>query len=162
MIEIRHHVPGRVRLKIPLLAETPNIGPELTRDLESLQGVQQVRANPACGSLVVNFQPGRVDPPLLQARVQGILTRQLAVREQHLGKVKAKSGAKAKAGAEPKWKRLWLKGRSRMSRQDGRRTPMPVCKLNARMVRWMFRSSLRYWWHDLLAVGHRRQRAESA
>jgi hypothetical protein len=69
MIAVRHQVPGRIRLQVTGLARDPALGPRVVALLRSEPGVRRVRANPACGSLVVHCAPGSLDGITLKERV---------------------------------------------------------------------------------------------
>jgi heavy metal translocating P-type ATPase len=53
--EIRHFIPGRVRLSIPLLQGGDEYTGLITRALEAHPGVTSVRVNAACASIVIEF-----------------------------------------------------------------------------------------------------------
>ncbi len=55
-----HALPGRVRLRVPQLQRDPAFAPSLVAYLQRRPGVSQVRAAPACASLIVNFDPAQV------------------------------------------------------------------------------------------------------
>ncbi len=52
-----HELPGRVRLRVPLLARDPRLAAVVSKYLEARPGVQRVRAAPACASLIIGFDP---------------------------------------------------------------------------------------------------------
>ena len=55
-ITIRHHIPGRIRLRIAVL-KSDELKKSITQYLENLEGVLWLRENPACSSLVIGFDP---------------------------------------------------------------------------------------------------------
>ena len=55
-----HQLPGRVRLRVPLLKTQPGLGQRLCGLLARQPGIRSVRANPACAALVVTFDPARL------------------------------------------------------------------------------------------------------
>jgi len=50
-----HNVPGRLRIKSPLLKRNNDAGDELKKALSTIQGVAAVDFNPTTGSLLVNY-----------------------------------------------------------------------------------------------------------
>lgn len=56
---IRHAVPGRLRLQIPAAERSVEAMHVLTAMLSELTGVARVRANKACASVVVEYDPAR-------------------------------------------------------------------------------------------------------
>lgn len=69
-LEIRHQIPGRIRLHVPALRDDPQLSERLTRALTQIEGVRGVRWNPACSSLVVWH---RRSGPLTQAELDQVL-----------------------------------------------------------------------------------------
>jgi len=51
-----HHVPGRLRVKIPLLKHRPGVAQEI-HDLLDLHGVIDIKIQNITGSVVVNYNP---------------------------------------------------------------------------------------------------------
>jgi Cu2+-exporting ATPase len=56
--EIVHRAPGRIRLRVPVLETTESVA-LITKALEGCPGVDSVRANPACSSVVVCYDAHR-------------------------------------------------------------------------------------------------------
>ncbi|HET6515041.1 MAG TPA: cation transporter [Thermodesulfovibrionales bacterium] len=50
-----HNVPGRLRVKSPLLKRNSDAGEELKKALSTIQGIATVDFNPVTGSLLVNY-----------------------------------------------------------------------------------------------------------
>ncbi|MGQ9659843.1 MAG: HMA2 domain-containing protein [Thermochromatium sp.] len=69
-LEIRHQIPGRIRLHVPALRDDPQLSKCLMRALTQIEGVRGVRWNPACSSLVVWH---RRAGPLTQAELDQVL-----------------------------------------------------------------------------------------
>jgi heavy metal translocating P-type ATPase len=59
--EIRHFIPGRVRLHIPVLDGGDENSALVTRVLEAQPGVTGVRVNMACASVVIEFDRAELD-----------------------------------------------------------------------------------------------------
>ncbi|MFD2836943.1 heavy-metal-associated domain-containing protein [Azotobacter vinelandii] len=64
-----HRTPGRVRYRYRCRAGTPLDAHSIEHEIATLKGVLQARANPAARSLVVEFEPGVVDPDGLAAAI---------------------------------------------------------------------------------------------
>ena len=68
-VQTAHFVPGRVRLRVPSLAENC-AGAALVREkLPTIEGVQSVKLNPATGSVLIVYREDEVRPELLFAAV---------------------------------------------------------------------------------------------
>jgi copper chaperone CopZ len=50
-----HNVPGRLRIKSPIIKNNKNIADELKKSLSTMQGIATVDINPTTGSLLVNY-----------------------------------------------------------------------------------------------------------
>jgi Heavy metal associated domain 2 len=50
-----HNVPGRLRIKSPLLRRNREVGDELRKTLSTIRGVATVDFNPTTGSLLINY-----------------------------------------------------------------------------------------------------------
>lgn len=73
MFEIRHQVPGRLRLHLPALRADPAFARSLPGQLRGCDGVQSVRTNPSCASLVITHDPYRLSAERLQERLVALL-----------------------------------------------------------------------------------------
>lgn len=60
-----HHVPGRLRVKIPLIRYRPHKAQAALTTLSGIDGIDDVKANTVTGSLVVHYDPDAVRPELL-------------------------------------------------------------------------------------------------
>jgi len=54
---IVHHIPGRLRVRIPKSHRNPRLFRELQEFVQNLGGVRQVEINPATGSILVHYDP---------------------------------------------------------------------------------------------------------
>jgi len=59
--EVMHHVPGRIRLHVPIIRKLPVSTLKKLSTLPVPEGVKDVSANPITGSLVITYDPQRVD-----------------------------------------------------------------------------------------------------
>jgi copper chaperone CopZ len=50
-----HNVPGRLRIKSPIIKNNKNVADELKKSLSTMQGIANVDINPTTGSLLVNY-----------------------------------------------------------------------------------------------------------
>lgn len=64
-----HHLPGRLRLRCGRLKRNAREGAALEARLNRLPGVHDVRINLLTGSLLVNYDPARVDVEALLSQV---------------------------------------------------------------------------------------------
>ncbi len=68
-VQTAHWTPGRVRLRVPSLAENGAGAAMVRQKLPTIQGVQSVKLNPATGSVLVVYREDEVRPELLFAAV---------------------------------------------------------------------------------------------
>jgi hypothetical protein len=52
-----HHIPGRVRLRVPQLKQEPALAPLLRQEFQALAAVVEVDVRPASGSVLLHYQP---------------------------------------------------------------------------------------------------------
>ena len=52
-----HDVPGRLRVKSPIIKRNRNVANEVERLMETVEGVDIININLATGSLLVNYNP---------------------------------------------------------------------------------------------------------
>jgi len=65
VMETLHALPGRLRLRAPVLIGKRAAAEQLQKSLSRLDGVQSAEANPISGSLLIHFAPERVKPDML-------------------------------------------------------------------------------------------------
>jgi len=56
-----HVLNGRLRIKVPEVKRAPKKASEVVLELQELQGVTYVRANPTTGNVLVLFEPDIID-----------------------------------------------------------------------------------------------------
>jgi copper chaperone CopZ len=56
-----HRVNGRIRVKIPAVRRSPARAREVERELLGFPGVQETRANPTTGNVLILYDDERVD-----------------------------------------------------------------------------------------------------
>lgn len=157
MLEIRHQVPGRLRLHVPALRRNAGLATRIVATLRADAGVDQARANPACGSLVIQFDPTRVTGPALEARLRGLLQQAGALPAAAIRPALAVKPPHPQQRPQPQPSRSLSRAAARPSLVDrlGLRptiappeAPSLLCRVNLRITRWMVRTSLRAWWHE--------------
>ena len=74
-----HHVPGRIRFKIPGLRDSETLILALPRALQGQSGVQAVETRLASNSLIVQYHPARLDRQTLVACVETAVRRTASV-----------------------------------------------------------------------------------
>jgi hypothetical protein len=60
--EIAHHVPGRLRLRSAALKGNACASEQVRRHLAQIDGVTSARANPATGSVLLEYDPNVISP----------------------------------------------------------------------------------------------------
>ncbi|WP_299020399.1 heavy metal translocating P-type ATPase [uncultured Photobacterium sp.] len=69
MIKLIHHIPGRVRFRLPQIANHPDTTPWLKQGLMGIQGVQQIRVNEAACSITIHYDNQLLTPLRLEERL---------------------------------------------------------------------------------------------
>jgi hypothetical protein len=59
--EIAHHVPGRIRIRIPVLKKLSLSMLQRSAAIPFEAGILHVQVNPVTGSLVIHYDPQRID-----------------------------------------------------------------------------------------------------
>jgi Ca2+-transporting ATPase len=59
--KVVHHVPGRIRLQVPAIKNLSIATLKKLSELPIPDGIKDVRANPMTGSLVITYNPDRID-----------------------------------------------------------------------------------------------------
>lgn len=91
-----HNVPGRLRIKSPVIKNNKNIANELKKSLSTLYGVATVDINPITGSILINYNSKSVKHTdivdILQRK--GYFDASKAVNnDEYLHKAASKAGA---------------------------------------------------------------------
>jgi hypothetical protein len=60
-----HNVPGRLRIKIPVIRHNPANGLAVQALLMPLEGVERIQLSGLTGSVVINYDPQVIDPQAL-------------------------------------------------------------------------------------------------
>jgi hypothetical protein len=90
-----HHVPGRIRIKIPNIKYRPHRAQKILTLFEAFNGIDDVSVNKVTGSLVINYDPDVVRPEeLLNAlKENGYYEHSRAISYDHqLHKASSKAG----------------------------------------------------------------------
>jgi copper chaperone CopZ len=56
-----HHVPGRLRVKSPLVRKNQEVAEEVENLLTLTPGVHSVKSNLTTGSILINYRPEKLD-----------------------------------------------------------------------------------------------------
>jgi hypothetical protein len=89
-LSIVHHLPGRIRLRlgVALWGAAARFERERFQDLlDGLQGIRQVRVNPAVASVVIEYDPGLVPPANWDTLIVGDTALAAAILRQWLASV---------------------------------------------------------------------------
>ncbi|WP_422450601.1 MULTISPECIES: heavy metal translocating P-type ATPase [unclassified Endozoicomonas] len=69
VLQVKHHLPGRIRFKIAVLQEYPDTGAWIRQALLSIQGLHDIRINEAACSIVVHYDTQLLDAKIISARL---------------------------------------------------------------------------------------------
>lgn len=95
-VEIAHHIPGRVRLRLraggsaPAAAVAASEGRALLDRLRALEGVRAVSVNPAARSCTVEYDAAAIPPRVWDDLAAGRLTEEV---RRHLARALGEGGA---------------------------------------------------------------------
>ena len=141
MFEICHRIPGRMRLRVPILMKTPALGRRLEVALRGLDGVQEVRSNPACASLVMYHRLSRAPTPDDLARVLQPLIEPARRRPQQVSRVQPGSQPLVVTHRVPK--------RPAPTLAKSRLAPCRLCQLKLTAACWILADVWRCWRRSL-------------
>src|SRR5215469_3502425 len=65
--EVKHQIPGRIRLAVPAVSKTEEAARACARLLRKQEGVTEVRVNRACASIIINYD---INKPEVRARLE--------------------------------------------------------------------------------------------
>jgi hypothetical protein len=95
VMEVAHLLPGRLRLRAPVLIGQRRAADQLQKSLAGLAGVRAVAVSAASGSVLVHFAPDRVKPDMLMGAVIRLLGLEKNIRHtppSHLGEAIRQGG----------------------------------------------------------------------
>ena len=72
-LEVRHHLPGRIRFACRPLVGDDEASQRVDRELPRLPGVDRVTTDPRSGSIVVGYDPTRIDAQTVQAGILALV-----------------------------------------------------------------------------------------
>lgn len=172
-LEIRHQIPGRIRLHLPGLQDDPFLSTRLMQALGQVEGVRGARWNPACASLVIwHRRVGRLTQaelseildPVIQPVVSYWPTRVEAVKvapaARPATKTLARTSSTRMAPARTSNWRVWLARvdawRLRPTTEaqsattaDSSPPNCRLCQLKLTLARWIFNDLWRCWTHEM-------------
>lgn len=73
VLELRHEIPGRLRLHCPAVRDDAAAADTVVRELPRLPGVAEVRADHRTGSIIVRYEPHRLDVQTIQLAILKLL-----------------------------------------------------------------------------------------
>ncbi|AFL75986.1 HMA2 domain-containing protein [Thiocystis violascens] len=135
--EICHRIPGRMRLRIPALQENAALGARMAGALRALDGVQAMRINPACASLVLYHRPAhRLTPDILAQALQPLLPSTVSPPGLHPGLRPAKPPTRSAQ-----------RSLQRPSPPSAPPAPTPciLCRMKLNATRWILADVWRCW-----------------
>lgn len=65
LVETKHHVKGRLRLKINLLIDNKEAIDYLTGNLKKIEPIKKIEVNPMIGSVLINYDEDQIDPIII-------------------------------------------------------------------------------------------------
>jgi hypothetical protein len=69
VLELVHHHPGRLRVRAEVLQTDPDLPTRVSSALDAFAGIRQVTHNPRTGSVLVEYEPGLVEPDVIALRI---------------------------------------------------------------------------------------------
>ncbi len=58
---VKHHIPGRIRIEIPLLRKVPSKELRKLSDIAVPEGVTNLRVNPLNGNIIITYDQKMID-----------------------------------------------------------------------------------------------------
>jgi hypothetical protein len=69
VLELVHHHPGRLRVRAEVLRDDAELAGRVTRALDGMPGISRVTHSARTGSLLVEYEPGLVEPDAIAERI---------------------------------------------------------------------------------------------
>jgi hypothetical protein len=69
VLELVHHHPGRLRVRAEVLREDTDLAARVSSALDEMAGIRRVTHNPRTGSILVEYEPGLVEPDGIALRI---------------------------------------------------------------------------------------------
>jgi hypothetical protein len=167
MFEVRHQVPGRLRLHFPALRADARLAASLRGHLQACDGVRAVRINPACASVVIAHDARHLSAELLQQRLRELVP----AAPSKMSAASTISAAKPSLALSRRARMLgWLRRNAANPAPKGSaatvlEAPSPavamLCRINWRLGHWMLRQTLKCWWNGELGRNQARAMAAS-
>ena len=60
-VQVAHQVPGRIRLKVPAVKESPELIDQIKQMFHVIPGIEEVTVNPTTGSVVLHYDTDKHD-----------------------------------------------------------------------------------------------------
>jgi len=97
MTQYIHNVPGRIRVKIPILRNDEEKGLEIQTNLGMLDGVEKISVNTVTGSIVVHYDPDELKPwqILGQLEAGGFINLSETITDNSYYKIKSSKAGEA-------------------------------------------------------------------
>jgi Heavy metal associated domain 2 len=86
---VSHHIPGRMRVKVPGAKGQPRMLQQIQQALAPMPGVQRVEVNPATGSVLIYYDPSRHEAFHMQLAAHGTHADLLSLQPPALTEVEA-------------------------------------------------------------------------
>ena len=86
---VSHHIPGRMRVKVPGAKGQPRVLRQIQQALASVPGIRRVEVNPATGSVLIHYDPVRHEAFHTQLAAHGTHADLLALQPPELTEVEA-------------------------------------------------------------------------
>ena len=104
-VQTVHWMPGRVRFRVPSLAENAEGAAMVRKKLPTMQGVRSVKLDPATGSVLIAYREDQVQPELLFAAVVRLMNLEAELKRtapagRHSG-IEGNPGPRQSDGVRP-------------------------------------------------------------
>ena len=80
--EVRHRLPGRMRLYAPILKTTSEAGRHLMQELSKARGVSSIQVSDISGTTLIQYDPEKVDESLIFTAVIHLLGLEKEIEER--------------------------------------------------------------------------------
>lgn len=77
LVEVLHSLPGRVRFSVPSIRDNEDACHQLEKQLLNAEAIHQIRINPLTGTILILFNPEKID----LATLTGVLVKLLGLEE---------------------------------------------------------------------------------
>jgi hypothetical protein len=85
--EVRASIPGRIRLYMPAVSNSPETAAQMKKQMEETGAVHEVNINPAISTVLILYDETQVEAPVVEGAAIRLMGLDKAIRQQPVSKM---------------------------------------------------------------------------